>query len=197
MKQKAGLYFGSFNPVHSGHISIATYILEADICDNLWFVISPQNPLKSSNDLLADEVHRMNMLNIAMYNNPRMKVCNIEFLLSKPSYTINTLNTLKNMHPDIDFSLIMGMDNLQIFKQWKSWEEILQNHSILVYPRNKANVKPDIQHPHIIVMHEAPLLDISSTNIRKLICKGEQYEPYLPPGVATYIQENNLYKKTL
>jgi len=196
MKQKAGLYFGSFNPVHSGHISIATYILEVEICDNLWFVISPQNPLKSPIDI-AGEVHRMNMLNIAINNNPRMKVCDIEFSLSKPSYTINTLNTLKNLHPDIDFSLIMGMDNLQIFKQWKSWEKILQNHNILVYPRNKTNVKPDLQHHHIIVMHKAPLLDISSTNIRKLIDKGEQYEQYLPPGIAEYIEENKLYKKIL
>lgn len=193
-KQKlTGLFFGSFNPIHTGHLIIASHMLEYGGMDEVWFVISPHNPLKKQSGLLEDH-HRLALVNVAIEDNPRFRSCNIEFGLSKPSYTINTLTVLAEKYPDRHFALIMGSDNLQHFDKWKNFRMILEDYRIFVYPRPGSDGGAFKDHPAVTWV-EAPLMQISSTFIRESIRKGKSTRYLLPDKVFTYLSEMHFYKK--
>ena len=189
---KIGLYFGSFNPIHIGHLAIANYMLEWTDIDQLWFVISPQNPLKNKSSLLAD-YHRLELVNIAIAKYEKFRFSDIEFKLPKPSYTIDSLAYLEEKHPDYSFKLIMGSDNLKTFKKWKNYELILQKYELLVYPRPDFSEKylPDSGNIKIV---NAPLMEISSSFIRKSIKDKKDITFFLPANVYKYIQEMHFYE---
>ncbi len=193
-----GLFFGSFNPVHVGHMVLANYMASFTNLEQVWFVVSPHNPLKEKSSLL-NQNQRLHMVNLAIGDSDVLKSSNIEFGLSQPSYTINTLAHLKEKYPQHEFSLIMGEDNLESFTKWKNYEEILKNHKIYVYPRPKTNSSVPIaigikNHPNI-VMTEAPLMDISSTMIRQAIKTKKNVCFFVPQAVWQYLDEMSFYKK--
>lgn len=173
---KIGLFFGSFNPIHIGHLIIGNAMVETTDLEELWYVISPQNPLKKNQSLLH-EFDRLDMVTAAIHDNPKFRACDIEFNLPKPSYTIDTLTYLSDMYPQHTFVLIIGEDNLVQFKNWKNYEHILENFSLYVYPRPDANDSKLIEHRHV-KMVDAPLLEISATYIRNRI-KSEKSIRYL------------------
>ncbi|HOY30835.1 MAG TPA: nicotinate (nicotinamide) nucleotide adenylyltransferase [Bacteroidales bacterium] len=187
-----GLYFGSFNPIHNGHLAIAGFLLANTDLDEVWFVVSPQSPFKSESSLLDDD-HRYKMVQLAIKKNIRLKACNIEFSLPKPSYTINTLRALEEKYPDKKFALIMGSDNLDNFDKWKDYKDIIDHHRIWVYPRHGSDVGKFKNHPSVRLIN-APLLDISSTNIRKLIHEGKDVSRMVPKNVLTHINKMNFYR---
>jgi nicotinate-nucleotide adenylyltransferase len=191
--KKTGLFFGSFNPIHVGHMVLANYMLSFTDLDEIWFVISPHNPLKEKHTLLAQN-HRLNMVRLATENHPKFKASDIEFKLPQPSYTIHTLTHLKEKHPKKSFHLMMGMDNLQNFHKWKNHEQIITNHSIYVYPRQNAEAGIFSKHPNIIIT-QAPVIEISSTFIRKAILDKKDVSCFMPEKVAAYVNEMNFYKK--
>jgi nicotinate-nucleotide adenylyltransferase len=188
---KIGLYFGSFNPIHIGHLIIASYMFDAAKLKKVWFVVSPQNPLKPSNTLL-NEYHRLHLVNLAIENDNRFNAINIEFSLPKPSYTINTLTYLKEKYPQHQFSIIMGGDSLQNLPNWKNYESIINNFEILVYNRNITNNNTS-QHLNL-KQFDAPLLDISATQIRQNIKQGNSNKYLLSKEVLDEIELNNYYK---
>jgi len=192
--QKIGLYFGSFNPIHIGHLAIANYMLEFTNLDQIWFVVSPHNPLKKKRTLLADH-HRLEMVNIAVENQPNYKASNIEFKLTQPSYTINTLAYLQEKHPEYNFVLIMGSDSLETLPQWKNYEQILSLFNIYVYPRPGFNSQFHLASHESVKIVNAPLMEISSSFIRKAIKDGKNVQFFLPEKVYQYINEMNFYKK--
>ena len=160
--KKIGLFFGSFNPIHVGHLVIANHIAQSDLLDEVWFVVSPQNPFKEKKSLLED-YHRLALVNEAIEDNQKLKSCDIEFSMPKPSYTSDTLAYLMDKYPKYEFSLIMGEDNIKSFHKWKNYEVILKNHSIIVYPRmgvnDKSVVKSEIiTHKNISVLENIPSL---------------------------------------
>src|SRR5680860_82492 len=187
MKKKIGLYFGTFNPIHIGHMIIANYMVEFSDLDEIWMVVTPQNPFKKKSSLL-DNNHRLELVYIACENYPKLKPCNVEFKLSQPNYTINTLVQLEENYPDPDFSLIMGEDNLKSFHKWKNYEVILERYFIYVYPRVSHGMAENQfkDHPKIRRV-EAPIVEISSTFIRKAIKSGKNITPMLPEKVWEYI----------
>lgn len=187
-----GLFFGSFNPFHIGHKIIASYIVEFTIIDQVWFIVSPQNPFKQKKNLL-DEYHRLQIIRVEVEDNPKLKVSNIEFDLPKPSYTIDTLAYLNEKYPNEIFSLIMGTDNLETFYKWKNYEQILTNYSILAYPRNK--IMPKEVYENVTIVHGVPEIDISSSFIRNNIKKGIDVSYLVPEKAWKYIDEMNFYKK--
>jgi nicotinate-nucleotide adenylyltransferase len=189
-----GLFFGSFNPVHTGHLVIANHMVEWAGLDEVWFVISPQNPLKKKETLLADH-HRLALVSIAIDDNPRFKASNIEFQLPKPSYTINTLTVLSEKYPSRKFALIMGSDNLESLKKWKNYENILNNYRIYAYPRPNSDGGDFRIHPHVTWV-DAPLMQISSTFIRDAIKAGKSIRYLLPEKVNDYLLEMHFYKKS-
>ncbi len=191
--KKTGLFFGSFNPIHIGHLALANYMLSFTDLDEVWFVISPHNPLKEKQSLLAQN-HRLYMAKLAVENHSKFKTSDIEFKLSQPSYTINTLVHLQEKYPKKNFSLIMGMDNLQNFHKWKNHEQILDKHTIYVYPRQQSHAGNFINHPNIIIT-EAPVMEISSSFIRKAILDKKDVSCFMPEKVAAYVGEMNFYKK--
>ena len=188
-----GLFFGSFNPVHVGHMVLANYMASFTDLEQIWFVVSPHNPLKEKSSLL-NQNQRLYMVNLAIGDTNKLKSSNIEFALTQPSYTINTLAHLKEKYPQHQFSLIMGEDNLQSFTKWKNYEEILKNHKLYVYPRPNSNSEDLKTHPNVI-MTEAPLMDISSTNIRQAIKDKKDVSFFVPQAVWQYLDEMNFYKK--
>ena len=188
-----GLFFGSFNPVHIGHMALANYMLSFTDMEKIWFVVSPQNPLKSKNQLL-DQNHRLLLVNVAIDDHPHMRSSNIEFSLTQPSYTINTLVHLKEKYPEHTFSLIMGQDNLQFFHKWKNHEEILRGFHIYVYPRPDCEASEFESHAHVH-MTEAPRMDISATFIRNAIKDKKDIRFFLPAKVWEEIDTMNFYKK--
>ncbi len=190
---KIGLFFGTFNPVHTGHLIIAEYFVEQTDLKEIWFVISPQNPLKDKRTLLADH-HRLTLLKIAIEDNPKFKVTDIEYKMSKPSFTIKTLAFLSEKHPDKKFVLLMGSDNLVTFHKWMNYEQILKYYEIYVYPRPKAAEEklPEYNNVRII---QAPLIEISSTFIRKSIKDKKDVRYFLPEKVYNYIREMHFYEK--
>jgi len=192
--KRIGLYFGTFNPIHIGHLIIANYIVEFSDLDEVWLVVTPHNPLKKKKSLLND-IHRLSMVRIAIEDYPKLKDCNVEFDLPQPNYTVNTLAYLEDKHPELDFHLIMGADNLLSFQKWKNYEVILERYAIYVYPRNsKGEIKNKFSdHPKIININ-APRIEISSTFIRKCIKEGKNIRPMLPEAVWNYIDEMNFYK---
>lgn len=191
---KIGLYFGSFNPIHVGHMIIANHMAEFSDLDQVWFVVTPHNPFKNKNSLLADH-HRFQVVSIATEDYPKLKPSNIEFGLNQPNYTINTLTHLIEKYPQHHFSLIMGEDNLKSFHKWKNYEMIIQNHDLYVYPRIAKNkgVSKFHDHPKVHFI-EAPIIEISSTFIRKSIQQKKNVSPLLPLKVWNYIDEMNFYK---
>jgi nicotinate-nucleotide adenylyltransferase len=188
---KTGLYFGSFNPVHIGHLVIANYLIEFTDLNQLWFVISPQNPLKQRASLLEDHKRRT-LLEIALDDDPRFRVCDIEFKMPKPSYTIDTLAYLKELNPGHEFVLIMGSDGLPTFRKWKNYKIIEDNYTRYIYPRPGYPCNP-AEHPNLVLVN-APQMDISSTFIREALSDKRNIRHFLPPGVYDYIREMHFYE---
>lgn len=172
-----GLFFGSFNPVHNGHLAIARYLLDKGFCREVWFVVSPQNPLKQNKDLL-DEDKRLEIIRSAIAGEKGMKVCDIEFRMPRPSYTWNTLQTLEKNYPEQSFALVIGEDNLRDFHLWRNYEEILRHYRILVYPRPGVEVSGAI--PERVTLVNAPLAAVSSTEIRAKAGTGEDISGDVP-----------------
>ena len=190
---KVGLFFGSFNPIHIGHLIIANYIIENSGLTQIWFVVTPQNPFKNKSTLLKDH-HRLEMVNLAIEKYPHFRSSSVEFALPKPSYTIDTLVVLKEKYPSYDFVLLMGEDNLNSFHKWKNYKQILKYHSLFVYPRiNSIQKEQTMDHPRIHKI-SAPIIEISSTLIRSMIKEHKNVRPMLPPEVFNYIDGSNLYK---
>jgi nicotinate-nucleotide adenylyltransferase len=189
-----GLYFGSFNPIHIGHLVIANHIAEYSNLDEVWFVVTPHNPFKKKNSLL-DNFQRLEMVYRATKDYIKLKSCDIEFNLPQPNYTINTLIYLQEKHPNYAFSLIMGEDNLNSFHKWKNYEVILENHDIYVYPRvSKDKVETQFDGHKKIHHIDAPIMELSSTFIRNAIKTGKNVKPMLPEHVWEYLDEMNFYK---
>ena len=191
---KIGLYFGSFNPIHIGHLIIANQLVENSDLDQIWFVVTPHNPFKKKSTLL-DNYQRLEMVYLATKDYDTLKESDIEFNLPQPNYTVNTLVHLTEKYPKHDFALIMGEDNLKSFHKWKNYQTILEYHSIYVYPRISEG-KVDTQfnnHPKITRV-DAPIIELSSTMVRKAIKEGKNVKPLLPEHVWAYLDEMNFYK---
>jgi len=191
---KIGLYFGSFNPIHVGHLIIANQLVENSDLDQIWFVVTPHNPFKKKSTLL-DNYQRLEMVYRATKDYTTLKESDIEFNLPQPNYTVNTLAHLTEKYPDYDFALIMGEDNLKSFHKWKNYQTILEYHSIYVYPRISEG-KIDTQfnnHPKITRV-DAPIIELSSTLIRNAIKDGKNVKPLLPEHVWEYLDEMNFYR---
>lgn len=190
---KVGLFFGSFNPVHVGHMVLANYMLEYTDLESVWFVISPHNPLKKKSSLL-DERQRLQLVELAIGDNSRLKASDIEFKLPQPSYTVVTLAYLKEKYPAHEFALIMGADNLQSFAKWKNYEEILEHHRLYVYPRPDVEHNSFENHPQVKLVN-APLMEISSTAIRQAIYDKKDVRYFVPDAAWKYIKEMHFYEK--
>ncbi len=192
--KRIGLYFGTFNPIHIGHLVIANYMVEFSDLDEIWMVVTPHNPHKKKSTLLEDN-HRLTMVRIALEDYPKLKASTVEFDLPQPNYTINTLVHLEEKHPDLDFCLIMGEDNLKSFHKWKNYQVILDRYAIYCYPRISEGVVETQfnDHPKITKVN-APIMEISSTFIRNGITSGKNIRPMLPYEVWKYIDEMNFYK---
>ncbi|MGM0375311.1 MAG: nicotinate (nicotinamide) nucleotide adenylyltransferase [Bacteroidota bacterium] len=192
---KTGLLFGSFNPIHIGHLALANYLLEYAPFDDLWFIVSPQNPFKNENDL-APPHHRLEMTRLGTNEEPRFFASDIEFQLPRPSYTIHTLRKLSDSYPSHKFSLIIGSDNLQTIGRWIESNEILEHYPLAVYPRPGFPVNKNPSHlSGKTTIFDPPLLDISSTFIREGIRQGKQLRFLVPPGIYDYIISHKLYQK--
>ena len=191
-KRQIGLFFGSFNPIHNGHLMLANYIVEYTDLDSIWFVVSPQNPFKEENSLLQD-FHRHDMLKMAVKDDTRFEVCDIEFNMPKPSYTIDTLNRLTELYPDAEFYLICGMDNLACFDKWKKYQDILDNYNIIVYPRKGYDGGELINHKSVHIIN-APEIEISSTFIRNAVAENKDVRHFMPETSYKYMTDMNFYK---
>ena len=202
---KIGLYFGTFNPIHVGHLIIANHMAEHSGLDQIWMVVTPHNPHKQKNTLLND-AHRLEMVHLATHDYPKIKPSDVEFKMPQPNYTVNTLAYLQEKYPKNIFSLIMGEDNLNSFHKWKNYEVILQNHDIFVYPRiesrNSTIHENELlaenhsfkNHPKIHLI-DAPIVEISATFIRDNIKNGKNVQPLLPHKVWEYLAHNMFYQK--
>jgi len=192
---KIGLYFGTFNPIHIGHLIIANHMAEHSDLDQIWLVVTPHNPHKQKNTLL-DDYHRLHMVHLATEDFPKLKPSDIEFKLPQPNYTINTLVHLQEKHPNYEFSLIMGEDNLNSLHKWKNYEAILQHHHIYVYPRlHSGEINTQFDNHTKIHKINAPIVELSSTFIRENIKNNKNVVPMLPHKVWEYVEHNLFYKK--
>lgn len=192
---KIGLYFGTFNPIHIGHLVIANHFVEYSDLDQVWFVVTPHSPFKKKSSLL-DNNHRYQMVDRALEGYPKLRVSDIEFKLTQPNYTINTLIYLGEKYPDYKFSIIMGEDNLKSFHKWKNYNIILENHEIYIYPRiSKGKLESEFIGHKKVHFINSPIMEISSTFIRKAIKDGKNVRPLLPENVWQYLDEMNFYKK--
>ena len=188
---KIGLFFGSFNPIHLGHLIVANVMASSTDLEQVWFVVSPQNPFKKNKQLLH-EFDRLDMVERAIADNPLLKVSDIEFAMPKPSYTIDTLVRLQEKFPQHNFKLIIGEDNLAQFANWKNHERILEYVGLYVYPRPNSAPSPFVNHPNV-KMIRAPLLDISATFIRDCIKSGKPIRYMVPESVENYIAIKGFY----
>lgn len=188
-----GIFGGSFNPVHIGHMIVASYLTQWKIVDKVWLTLSPLNPLKDAGSLIPD-LKRLDMLKKACEGVPNVQICDIELSMPKPSFTINTLRVLAKRYPTKHFKLVIGGDNWNVFDQWRAHEEILEDFGVIVYPRPGREVQNRFVDGMDLV--NSPSLDISSTFVRNAIAKGRDMTTFLPPGVFEYIKENNLYINT-
>jgi nicotinate-nucleotide adenylyltransferase len=190
---KIGLYFGSFNPVHVGHLIIASHILNESSLQKIWFIVSPQNPFKASDSLL-NEYDRLHLVQKAIEDDPRMRAVDIEFSLPKPSYTVHTLAYLEEKYPNYEFHLIMGSDSFQNLGKWKNAEQIVSRYPIMIYKRegfeviNRMNARIEVM--------QAPLLQISATHIRELVRNGKSVKYLVPAIVEEEIMSSGFFKKT-
>lgn len=191
MKIKTGIFGGSFNPIHIGHLILANYLCEFENIDELWFMVSPQNPLKQQADLLEDS-KRLELVNIAIKDYPKFHASDFEFQLPRPSYTINTLDALKSAYPDRIFYLIIGADNWQYFPRWKDSRRLIDENRILVYPRPGIEVR-NTEFPPNVRLLDTPLLEISSTFIRQAIREEKDIRYFLHPEVYQTILKGKLY----
>tara|TARA_B100001057_G_scaffold407157_1_gene420891 strand:+ start:1562 stop:2149 length:588 start_codon:yes stop_codon:yes gene_type:complete len=194
--KEVGLFFGTFNPFHNGHLFMADYCLNQCDFNEVWLVISPQNPLKKNLEIL-DIYERIKIIEKSISNKNKIKICVDELKLPKPNYTISTLRFLKKIYPKNKFKIILGEDNLHSFKKWKNSTDILDNFSIYVYPRNKKiNSSDSIIHDNLKILRAAPKIDISSTNIRDYLSKGADVKKYLPAKSLEYIIKNKFFTKS-
>ena len=189
---KIGLYFGSFNPIHIGHLIIANHVINYTDMNQVWLVISPQNPLKPSHTLL-NEYHRLHLVQKAIEDNSKLKASDIEFRLSKPSYTIDTLIYLEEKYPNHKFSIVMGSDSFQNINKWKKAEDLKKNYSFIIYERPGFELNKNIETKNIQILN-APLLEVSATAIRNNIKKGKSIQYIVPDTVNKEIIENGYYK---
>lgn len=188
-RKTIGIFGGSFNPVHNGHVTLAKAIVASGEVDEVWLTLSPQNPLKKSKTL-ADDVHRLAMLHLAVDGEEGLEVCDVELSLPRPSYTINTLRHLTSERPDCRFRLIVGADNYAVFDRWREHDRLIADYGLIVYPRQGFDAEAGEKGVTIV---EAPLYDVSSTEIRAAIADGDDFSTMVPSSVADYIKENKLY----
>lgn len=190
--KKTGLFFGSFNPIHLGHLMIASWMTEFTDIGQVWFVISPHNPLKEKSTLLAD-VNRLYMVNVAVEDEPKFKASNIEFHLPQPSFTIDTLAYIGEQYPDREFVLIAGSDTLPTLHKWKNYEQLLEHYPFYIYPRPNTEKSPFDGHPNVRFV-DAPVVEISSSFIRSAIREGKNMQYFLPAKVWDYIEKMGFYR---
>ncbi len=197
---RVALYFGTFNPIHVGHLVIANHMAQHPQIDQVWLVVTPHNPLKEKSTLLADHL-RLDMVREAIYEHPLLKASDIEFKLPKPNYTISTLTHLKELYPKHEFSLLIGADNLFTFHKWFNWEQILAHHKLYVYPRNPQTPQSEkdsfklLDHPHVHMIDDVPILGISASLIRSRLAAGIDCSFLLTERVSQYISSGGLYRK--
>lgn len=190
---KTGLFFGSFNPIHTGHLIIANYMATQTGLDRVWLVVSPQNPLKPKKTLARD-YDRLHLVQLGIGDNPLLEASNIEFKLPKPSYTVDTMAYLREKYPDREFALIMGGDNLATLHQWKNYQWLLENYDIYVYKRPAYDLGELAQHPRVRIC-EAPLLEISATYIRECLRLGQSVRYLVPDAVWQELETSHLYRR--
>ena len=190
-KKRVGIFPGSFNPVHIGHLIIAHHLLQNTDLQEIWFLVSPHNPLKEESELLAEE-HRFEMLKLAIEGQEGFIACNREFTLPRPSYTVNTLQILCEEHPETEFVLIIGNDNLEAFDKWKDYEKILNTTDIYVYPRKDTTESQFSNHPRVKHIN-APLIEVSSSEIRGVIAQGKSPKYLVPDRVLDLILGKGFY----
>lgn len=190
---KTGLFFGSFNPVHNGHLMLANYLVEFGQLDTLWFVVSPHNPFKDKASLLDDR-QRLRLLELAVEGDERFEVSDIEFYLPQPSYTSNTVARLLERYPNRDFFLVCGLDNLKKFPNWKNADYLLEKCHLLVYPRKGFDGGEMLKHPKVKLI-DAPEIDVSSTFIREAVAQGHDVRHFMPEKSWQYLEEMGFYKK--
>ena len=192
---KVGLYFGTFNPIHVGHIIIANHLVEYSDLDEIWMVVTPHNPHKKKSSLLANH-HRFELVYLALQKYTKIKPSDIEFKLPQPNYTVNTLAHINEKYPQHEFSLIMGEDNLKSFHKWKNYDVILENHTIYCYPRiSNGEIKSKLENHPKIHKIDAPIIEISATLIRQGIKNNKNVVPMLSVETWKYIDEMNFYRK--
>ena len=197
---RVGLYFGSFNPVHLGHLVIANHMLNLADLDEVWFVVTPSSPHKQGVSMIPEE-HRLQMAHLALADHPHLKASDVEFNLPRPNYTADTMHHLREAHPEVTFSIIMGQDNLESFHIWKDHESLVAAHRMLIYPRltqgtseSEARTAMWLAHDNVEV-HEAPIIAISSTYVRDAIMAGHDVQFLLPDAVVAYIGNNHFYEE--
>lgn len=190
---KIGIFSGSFNPIHVGHLILANYIVEYTDIEEVWLLVSPLNPLKSEDDL-SDKYVRLEMTKLALKGYPKIKASDFEFDLPKPSYTINTLDALKVKYPEHDFTLVIGADNWAIFESWHETDKILENYKLKIYPRLGFRIKIPDRLKQKVEALDSPIIEVSSTFIREGIEIGKNMRPFLTENVYDYIIEKGLYK---
>jgi len=188
-----GIFSGSFNPIHTGHVILASYIVEYTDIDEIWFLVSPQNPLKPVAGLIEEHL-RLEMAEIALEKYPNLKASDFEFSMPRPSYTVNTLKALEEKYPENHFSLVIGADNWNIFESWREYDTILENFTLKVYPRLGSRISIPNKLKNKVEALNSPVIEISSTFIREGIAEGRNMRAFLPDRVYEYIIEKGLYK---
>jgi nicotinate-nucleotide adenylyltransferase len=193
---KVGLYFGSFNPIHLGHLIIANHMVTRTDLDEVWMVVTPTSPFKIDDELIGEQ-HRLQMVRLAVADNPAIYATDVEFHLERPNYTCTTLRHLRTQYPSIDFSVILGEDNYDSLHKWQDYEEIIANHKVLVYPRKLTtdlHIEPQVSSENVVKFSNSPMIAISSSYIREAILAKHDVQFLLPDPVISYIGNNHLYE---
>ncbi len=192
-RKQVGIFSGSFNPIHVGHLILANYIKEFTYVDEVWFMVTPHNPLKNADDLLDDKI-RLEMTQMAVNKYDDIKVSDFEFNMPKPSYTINTLDKLSSVYPESDFTLIIGGDNWNDFHLWKDYKLLLNRYKVIIYPRIGEKIIIDDNYRENVSVVEAPIVEVSSTFVRDSIRSGKNVRAFVPDGVYDFLVKNNYYQ---